>query len=299
MSRASIKNTELTGVSTVLIATVAATIAALGCGSSGTARPGSGGTTGATGGSGNAVGAGGSGNTVGGGGSVGTGGSASGGSTGTTQASCTPGLDPTTALLTDFTAGTSWNALMGKWGVAGAGSLQGSLFSFQGPNSGGMWKATVEPSGDLAIGVAAGAAIGPGTVAAGDYAGGGLSFGATCVDTSTWTGVSFTLGGTSGGCDILFQVQTFDEQVPANHGGCVSTSCYVWPYTKVQIGSAPITVHFSDLTSSLPVGDPAIAKQIVGLEWQLESPAPPAADAAQPACPGAELLIDNVQFVSN
>jgi hypothetical protein len=298
MSRASSKNTELTGVSAVLVATVAATIAALGCGSSGTARPGSGGTTGATGGSGNAVGAGGSGNTVGGGGSVGTGGSASGGSTGTTQFSCTPGLDPATALLTDFTAGTSWNALTGKWGVAGAGNLQGSLFSFAGPSS-GIWEATVESSGDLAIGVAAGAAIGPGTVAAGDYAGGGLSFGA-CVDTATWTGVSFTLGGTSGGCDILFQVQTYDEQVPANHGGCAS-SCYVWPAKKVQIGTAPITVtvHFSDLTGGLPVGGPAIAMQMVGLEWQFQSPAPPAADAGQPACPGAELLIDNVQFVSN
>jgi hypothetical protein len=225
------------------------------------------------------------------GGSVGTGGAA--GSSAAGQLMCNPGVNPATALLTDFTSGTNWNAIAGKWGVAG--NLQGSLYSYAGPNS-GTWEATVETTGDLAIGVQVGTNVGGGTVAAGDYAGGGMAF-SECVNTNTWTGVSFTLGGTSGGCEILFQVQTFDEQGTANHGGCSGNSCYVFPQATVQIGTAPIVVNFSDLSGGMPTGGAAIAMQIVGLQWQLQSPAPPAVDAGQPACPGAELIIDNVKFV--
>ncbi len=280
MSTASAKSIPLAGV----LATLVAAVAILGCGGSGTARPGTGGANGAAGGS------------TGSGGLAATGGSVgAGGSGNTTELACSPGVNPTTALLTDFTSGTNWSAVSGKWGVAG--NLQGSLYAYAGSKS-GTWEATVESTGDLAIGVQAGSAVGGGTVASGDYAGGGMAF-SDCVNTNTWTGVSFTLGGSSGGCDVYFQVQTFDEQGTANHGGCTGTSCYVFPQAKVTTGTAPITVHFSDLSGGMPVGASAIAKQIVGLQWQLQSPAPPAADAGQPACPGAELLVDNVQFVSN
>ncbi len=272
---------------------LAASLALGGCGgSTGQSRTGTGGSGGSTG-TGGAVGSGGSSST---GGSTGTGGTDAGAQP---TASCTPGIDPTAASISTFTSGTDWSNLTGKWG---AGTLTGSLYAYAGPNS-GTWHAGVDSAGVLDIGQG-GLTVTPGDVAAGDYAGGGMMFGnGVCVDTSMWSGVSFTLSGVNATCDVLFQFKTFDEQSNTNGGGCAS-NCYVFPQVKLVAGATqnvsdltnPIVVHFTDATGSgNPDGAP-IAMQLVGLQWQLQASSP-IGDAAQSGCTGAELQIDNVMFV--
>ena len=136
-----------------------------------------------------------------------------------------------------------------------------------------------------------------GSVAAGDYSGGGLSFD-VCVNTSTYTGVTFTLGGSVAGCDLYFDVQTFEEKPagPGQVGGC-ATGCYVFPSTKLQSTTGAVTVHFTDLAGGLPA-PASIAKEVVGLQWQFQSPAP-VGDGGQLGCTGINLTITNVSFVSN
>ena len=136
-----------------------------------------------------------------------------------------------------------------------------------------------------------------GSVTAGDYAGGGMSFD-VCVNTSTYTGVQFTLGGSVAGCDLYFDVQTFEEKPagPGQVGGC-TTGCYVFPSTKLQSTTGAVTVSFTSLAGGLPA-PAAIANEIVGLQWQFQSPAP-VGDGGQLGCTGINLTITNVSFVSN
>lgn len=273
-----------------------ASLALVGCGGSGAAGPGSGGTTG-SGGSTGTAGTTGAGGSVGSGGATGTAGTtgAGGSTTTSSQLQCSPGVNPATGLLTGFTSGIDWTDASGKWGVAG--NLQGAIYAYAGPNS-GTWHAGVDTTaGILDIGVqpTGSTTTGPGTVAVADYAGGGMMFG-ECVNTSTWTGVSFTLGGTPAGCDVYFQVKTFADQAISNQGGC-DAGCYSFPQVKVMPGD-PVTVHFTEVTGSGHADAGSIPMQIVGLQWQLQSAAPPDG-GVQAACTNAMLTIDNVMFVSN
>jgi hypothetical protein len=275
--------------------TLAATLAVvMGCGGgSGATRPGStGGTTGT--GTGGTTGTGGAGGAT----SAGTGGTSS-----TATLNCSPGVNPASPMLTTFTSsGTTpdWNNVSGKWGTTG--NLTGSVYAYQGSKSGtSAFKASVDTTaGVLNIGTAAGTGVTGGMIAAGDYAGGGLSF-SQCVNTTTYTGVTFTLSGTAGGCDVYFQAQTFDEQGASNGGGCPSTaSCYSFPQLKVVSAPADptgtaITVKFTDLMGGEPDAGAAIAMQLVGLQFQLQSTSP-VGDAAQTGCSNVELTIDNVAF---
>jgi hypothetical protein len=136
-----------------------------------------------------------------------------------------------------------------------------------------------------------------GSVLPGDYSGGGMSFD-QCVNTSIYTGVQFTLGGTTAGCDLYLQIQTFEEQSTSNRGGC-TTGCYSFPSSpKLTSTSGVVTVHFADLTGGKPTTPAAITAEIVGLQWQFQSPAP-IGDGGQPGCTGISLTITNVSFVSN
>ena len=232
------------------------------------------------------------------GGSNGSGGAASGGSGGgaSGQLQCSPGVSPAMALLTDFGSAT-WNNTAGKWGTPG--NLTGAVYSYGGNKltDAGMATALMQMVDTTAMNT-----VLSGTVAAGDYGGGGLSFD-SCVNTTTYTGVQFTLGGTTGGCDVYFQVQTFVEQGIANKGGCdpsaAGASCYSFPQMKLASPTGMVTVHFSDLAGGMPTGASAIAAQIVGLQWQFQSAAPATAGGPQTDCTGINLTIDDVQFVSN
>jgi hypothetical protein len=135
-----------------------------------------------------------------------------------------------------------------------------------------------------------------GTMANGDYAGGGLSF-EQCVNTTTWTGVKFTLGGTTGGCTVQFQLQT-STQKRGSGGACSSdptASCFNFPKKTVDVGS-PQTVLWTDLENTgLPADAAGMAAEIVGLQWQFVSPA--AGDGGAAAdCTGINLTIDDVSF---
>ena len=222
------------------------------------------------------------------GGTTGTGGATAGGAT--AAPTCTPGVSPATPLITDFSAtgAARWHPLVGggKWGTIGA--LSGSIFSYAPSNS--TMNATVDTTSENLVLA--------GTVAAGDFANGGMSFDA-CVNTTTYTGVQFTLGGSVAGCDLYFQVQTFDEK-PAGSGqvgGC-TTGCYVFPGTKLTSTSGVVSVPFANLSGGQLTTEPAIANEVVGLQWQFQSPAP-VGDGGQLGCTGINLTITNVSFVSN
>jgi hypothetical protein len=135
-----------------------------------------------------------------------------------------------------------------------------------------------------------------GNVSPGDYAGGGLAFD-TCVNTTAYTGVQFTLGGTVAGCDLYFQAQTFDEKPTKQGGGCTASSCSAYPRVKLSTTTGVVTVHFTDLSGGLPA-PASIASEVVGVQWQFQSPAP-VGDAGQPGCTGIKLTVDDVSFVSN
>ena len=270
---------------------------AAGCGSGGT-RPGVGGTTGTpeTTGTGGTTG---TPDTTPGGGTTGPATTAAGGTMapgGTTGAagttatsvglSCTPGISPATPLLTDFSAtAAGWHPAAGKWGTVG--NLTGSGFNYASTGSTMSWKVDTAAENFVLYGD---------VMAPGGYGGGGMSFD-QCVNTSTYTGVQFTLGGNVQGCALKFQAQTYSQQATANGGGCVS-SCYGFPTAVLTSTSGPVVVKFTDLAGTgQPATAAAIAQELIGLQWQFESP-PPVGDGGQPNCTGISLTIDSVSFVS-
>jgi len=287
MTLGSLRPVLLFTVCTALASSTAIGLSSCGGGSSG-ARPGTG-----SGGS-NVTGTGGAGGSAAGGG---TGGGAVVPGTGGTSGCATPlasygpwmcgqAVTPTDPVLTDFTPAT-WRNTEGKWGC---GALTGGLFHYAGPSS-TMDTQVDLMNHDLVL---------VGKVASGDYAGGGLAFG-PCVNASTYTGVQFTLGGTAAGCDLYFQVQTYDAQGSANGGGCAAdggVGCYSFPQYKVPSPNGQVMVHFSDLTGGMPVGAAALSAQMVGLQWQLNSPPPPAVDGGlQVSCDNISLTITGVKFI--
>ena len=270
----------------IISSILALAASATGCGSGGD-RPGAnGGTTGTPEATGGVLANGG---TPGNGGVLGNGGApGNGGATGTSTApTCVAAFTPTPALITDFSASPAgWHAAIGggKWGTVGA--FTGSIFGFAGSSS--TMAASVDQTNQYMLLA--------GDVAAGDYAGGGLSFD-QCVNTTAYTGVQFTLGGTDAGCDVYFYVQTFDEKMPGSGqiGGCTS-SCYVFPGTKLTSASGVMSVPFSALSGGQLTTAPAISNEMVGLQWQFNSP-PPQLDAGQSGCAGIKLTVTNVSFV--
>jgi len=276
----------------IISSILALTGSLVGCGgSSGGERPtATGGTvdTGGVLGSGGAIGTGGA--AIGTGGTTvtpGTGGAtATGGTTGPAALSCATPYSPAAPLLSDFSAGPSgWHSTAGKWGAIG--NLTGSGFNYASTGSTMQWKIDAVAENFVLYG---------NVMAPGGYGGGGMSFD-QCVNTSTYTGVQFTLGGTVAGCALKLQVQTYSQQATANGGGCVA-NCYGFPYKLLTTTTGPVVVEFAELGGGQPTTAAAIAAEMIGLQWQLESPAP-VGDAGQPDCTGINLTIDDVSFVSN
>jgi hypothetical protein len=216
---------------------------------------------------------------------------ATGGTTGAsvtpTVLACNPGIQPATPLLTDFSAmAAGWHAAAGKWGTIG--NLTGSGFNYASTGSTMNWKVDTAAENFVLYG---------NVMAPGGYGGGGMSFD-QCVNTAVYTGVQFTLGGTTAGCALKLQVQTYSQQAVANGGGCVA-NCYGFPSETLATTTGPVVVKFADLAGTgQPATAAAIAQELIGLQWQFESP-PPVGDAGQPDCTGINLTIDNVSFVSN
>jgi hypothetical protein len=196
---------------------------------------------------------------------------------------CSPGVDPANALLTDFSPAT-YNTAKGKWGIEG--NLTGSTYNRKDSGSNVASKVDAEAfslSGQVVPG---------GTPES--YAGGGLQFD-SCVNTSVYSGVEFLLSGSTGGCDVYFQLVTYAEQPTFAKGGC-AVHCEDFPEKKVTPRATPTTVSFSELAST---GSPAsaadMAAQIMGVGWNLQLPTS-AVDAGQSPC-NFNLTIDDVKFV--
>lgn len=270
------------------------TLAALmGCGGSGGGVRAVGGATGSGGITGGA-------GTSGLGGNPGTAGAGVGGMTAALDCSSAGSVDPAAPLLVDFSSAT-WMNTQGKWTTV-AHDLTGSKYSagsmLANPDGGSMMSlitnaidtTAANPNFELKGNV---------ILAAGEYGFGLLSFD-KCVNTTHYTGVQFTLGGTAGGCDFLFLLQTFDQQGVTNRGGC-TTGCYHFPQVKIPVSATPtvVSVHFADLAGTgMPDTADGMKAQIVGLQWQFQ-PAAPVGDAGQIACDGIDVTIDDVSFTTD
>jgi hypothetical protein len=205
---------------------------------------------------------------------------------------CVPGVSPAAGLLTDFSAAT-WNASLATWGAPG--NLTGKISTYGGGLAAGGLTTSVSATVDT---TAANPALAiRGNVVAGDFAGVVLAFD-QCVNTTAYQAVSFTLAGTVAGCDLLFQLETYSQQMVAAGGTCV-TNCYRFPNQRIQVGTAPIVVTFAALAGTgQPATTDGLRAEIIGLHLQFQSPAP-AAGGPQPNCAGINLTLDNVQLVSN
>jgi hypothetical protein len=205
---------------------------------------------------------------------------------------CVPGVSPAAALLTDFSPST-WNASLATWGAPG--NLTGKITTYGGGRVAGTLTTLVSPTVDT---TAANPALAiRGNVVAADYAGIVLAFD-QCVNTAAYQGVSFTLGGTAAGCDLFLQLETQSQQ-PVAEGGTCTTNCFRFPNARIQVAAVPIVVTFAALAGT---GQPATAgglrAEIVGLQLQLQSPAP-GAGGAQQNCAGINVTLDNLQLVPN
>jgi hypothetical protein len=179
--------------------------------------------------------------------------------------------------VTDF---SDYNTTTGKWG--NLSGLYGAAFGY-----GALTWAVDTVNRNLHI---------TGTLASGDYSGGGLSFYA-CADVSTFSSVSFTLAGSAPGCDLELQVQTFDKLPVTNTppGGCAS-SCYGFPSKgRVAIPSStatPVTTPLSTLSN----WSAANAAQVVGIQFQFS--VPQVADGGTATSCAVDVTIDDVKFGS-
>ncbi len=201
---------------------------------------------------------------------------------------CVPGISPGNALLTSFSPPT-WDAGLGQWGLPG--NLTGKITTYGG---GRTVNGTTTAISQSVTTTAANPALSiRGNVAATDYGGIALSFD-QCVNTTLYGGVRFTLGGTTAGCALFLQLETYSRLPIADGGGCAGT-CFGFPFAPIQIGAAPITVTFAGLAGSgLPATAAAMRAEMVGLQFQLQSPTP-----SQPSCLGINMTVDDLQFVAN
>jgi len=265
---------RLTGLTTTMLAV--ATVAACG-GSSGGSRTGTGGTTSGAGGlsgSGGVSGSAGSG--------VGTGGAASGSGGAAPLACQTPTAAP--ATLTDF---SDWNPISGKWGSAN--SILGGLFNYASTMSTLQVSVVDKPTaaGDKALHFVGNVVP---AMTGGGYAGGGLSFD-ICATAAAYTGISFSVSGSTGGCALELQLQTYSTKPIANNGGCQS-GCSSASKGNLTVPGT-VTVSFSDLTGAAPTA--FSSTELVGIQWQLTIPEG-APGAPQMPCP-VDLYFDDVTFV--
>jgi hypothetical protein len=191
---------------------------------------------------------------------------------------CPPGVAPTAAEITNFTS-AEWNGITDKFGT---GAVIGGIFGYGGTSPSSTIAASVDSAGHTLVLA--------GSVLAKDYAGGGLSFD-ECVNASAYSGVQFTLGGSTGGCDLIFNVQTFDEKPAGTNqvGGCTS-GCYSFPNVKLTSTSGPVTVPFSTLSGGQLIVATALQNEMVGLQWQFQP-------SGATGCDGINLTITNVSFV--
>lgn len=196
---------------------------------------------------------------------------------------CSPGVNPTDPIIADF-AGASFNNNKGRWG--GPLNLTLFVYDYRAPNTGDTSSYSLEND---QFGFS-------GQVVPSDndtYAGGGIHFD-SCLDTTTYKGVQFILTGSSGGCAVYFELQTYSAEPINERGGCASY-CFHFPRIAVTPHPTPITVYFSDVAGTgMPSSAAAIASEVMGLRWQVELPS--GVDAGVATC-SFNLAVDDVRLV--
>jgi hypothetical protein len=174
----------------------------------------------------------------------------------------------------------------GNWGSTAG--VYGSLFSY---NSDGPPKSTL----GLAVDGANPALHLTGSVNPammnGGYAGAGLSF-KVCATAAAYKGIQFAMAGSTGGCALELQLQTYGTK-QGNGGGC-SPECAFSSKTNLSPVEGQVLVAFSDLSKGKASGaavdfNPA---ELVGIQFQLTIP-PGAAGGPQTAC-AVDLTIDDI-----
>jgi hypothetical protein len=256
------------------------------CGGSSGERPTSnGGTTGAGGAN--------IGGTTGGGGVTSLGGAPGAGGTTASAAICanSPGLICSAAVVpANLTSGgvtdlTDWNPSCYHWGSNPG--LYGAIYDYADSKS--NMKVSVDGTPKVLHF--------KGTVASSSYGGGGLSF-YNCATVAGFTQVQFTVTGSSPGCDLELQIQTFDQrpttQSPA--GGCdPAGNCYGFPVAKkVAVLPAATPTVTTKLLSDFSGWSIANANQVVGLQWQFTGTQ--LDPDAGPGCP-VDVTITDVKFL--
>jgi hypothetical protein len=190
--------------------------------------------------------------------------------------------------VVDFSAG-EWNRTTSLW--CDSHGLGGGIGAFAGTGSTAM--AAVDTTAlNLKLNL---------TVAAGQYAGGYISFD-SCVDASSFNSVQFTASITAGSltnCGWQVQLQTQDERPSTatnpSGGTCnaAMATCSRYPVSALAAATATATAFTARFTSfNNPAGSTiATASQIVGVQWQVNS------SNGSGTCT-VELRIDNVKFVT-
>jgi hypothetical protein len=215
------------------------------------------------------------------GGSSGTGGSAGAGGT-TPALACAAPLTPTNGNVTDF---SDWDVTSGKWG--NTSGLYGAVYDYTNGGTTATMKVSVDTFNKNLHFV--------GSLASGDFAGGGLSFN-TCATVASFKSISFTIAGSAPGCDLELQIQTFDQrpttQTPP--GGCTA-NCYGFP-SKGRIATPTATpVTITTLLSDFSKWSDANAAQVVAIQFQFTVPQTP--DGGTAATCAVDMTIDDVKFV--
>jgi hypothetical protein len=237
-------------------------------------------TTGAGGAVGGSGGNGGSGGTTGAGGSVTTTGAGGSGMSCTlpTVGQTCAGTIPQSPLLLNFARYMP----TGSWGNSAMGDLTGGTSAFQGAAVTPLTLAVqgADPNAQLHV---------TGTIPVGSYAGFVLWFG-PCVNASTFmqttgtpttTGIAAVLGGSLGGSNLKFQVQThvdYPVDAPNMKGACLFTNCdqrfsqCVGPTALMTtLPATPTLTSFpwSAFTGGLPTAT-TNGNGVVGLQFQWE-----------------------------
>lgn len=201
---------------------------------------------------------------------------------------CSPGAEPKGALITDF-APASFNQNKGRW--ASDPNLTFFTYSYHDPEAPDSTNADKVENGGFNL---SGQII-PGASGAG-YAGGGMHFD-SCINTTTYKGVQYTLTGTTGGCALHFDLQTYSEQAISERGGCASY-CYQFPTKAVVPSATPTTVRFTELEhTGIPATAAAMAAEIMGLRWQLEAGGAAGTDGGASGPCTFNLTVDDVRLV--
>ena len=203
------------------------------------------------------------------------------------------------ALITDFSDAVPGTDLDGNPGILyGLGPVQrgGTAVVFAAPGLKPP-QLSLEPHGnDQALRIEANPGM---TVGDNYYLGFALGFGQDaelCVDATGYRGVSFTLDGTVGSCQLMFQVLVSQDFRVGPHdpaGACTLGELCVPPYSRPLAvnGPAPYMIPFADLVNAgNPVAgiDSQTIRSIVNVGWKLFA-------LGGTPCQ-ASLLLDDVAF---